>query len=583
MRDSSSNRNSSQFKGVFAGCASAFVGIGLMSAVVNVLYLTGSLFMMEVYDRVLPSRSLPTLVALLAIVVVLYAFQGLFDALRGRLLVRIADRLDQALSPRIYDAIVGLQLQVPISGRYAQPLRDLDTIRAFLSGSGPTALFDLPWLPFYIAICFAFHFWLGVTALAGAVILAAITLLTELISQRPVEEAARHSSKRNRMAESGRRNADVISVMGMGPHLRRRWQDENRAFTREQRRASDVSSGFGVLSKVLRMMLQSGILAVGAWLVINEQATPGIIIAGSILSARALAPVDLAIANWKGFIGARQSRRRLQKTLALLPDAPDRMDLPAPSRALSVERVSALPPETTEAVLQDVTFTLEAGTGLGVIGASGSGKSSLARLLVGIWHPARGAIRLDGATPDQWPAAALARHIGYMPQSIELLDGTIAENIASFDPAAGADDIIAAARAARVHDLIVSLPEGYSTEVGENGRPLSAGQKQRIALARALYRDPFVVILDEPNSNLDSEGEEALTSAILGIRERGGIVIVIAHRPSALLAVDKVLMLAAGRQQAFGPKDEVLSKVLRQTTANPGALKVVQSAEAAKA
>ncbi|CAN7633461.1 MULTISPECIES: type I secretion system permease/ATPase [unclassified Ensifer] len=583
MRDSSSNRNSSQFKGVFAGCASAFVGIGLMSAVVNVLYLTGSLFMMEVYDRVLPSRSLPTLVALLAIVVVLYAFQGLFDALRGRLLVRIADRLDQALSPRIYDAIVGLQLQVPISSRYAQPLRDLDTIRAFLSGSGPTALFDLPWLPFYIAICFAFHFWLGVTALAGAVILAAITLLTELVSQRPVEEAARHSSKRNRMAESGRRNADVITVMGMGPHLRRRWQDENRAFTREQRRASDVSSGFGVLSKVLRMMLQSGILAVGAWLVINEQATPGIIIAGSILSARALAPVDLAIANWKGFIGARQSRRRLQKTLALLPDAPDRMDLPAPSRALSVERVSALPPETTDVVLQDVTFTLEAGAGLGVIGASGSGKSSLARLLVGIWHPARGAIRLDGATPDQWPAAALARHIGYMPQSIELLDGTIAENIASFDPDAGSDDIIAAARAARVHDLIVSLPEGYSTEVGENGRPLSAGQKQRIALARALYRDPFVVILDEPNSNLDSEGEEALTSAILGIRERGGIVIVIAHRPSALLAVDKVLMIAAGRQQAFGPKDEVLSKVLRQTTANPGALKVVQSAEAAKA
>ncbi|RDL46635.1 Type I secretion system ATP-binding protein PrsD [Ensifer sp. M14] len=583
MRDSSSNRNSSQFKGVFQGCASAFIGIGLMSAVVNVLYLTGSLFMMEVYDRVLPSRSLPTLVALLAIVVVLYAFQGLFDALRGRLLVRIADRLDQALSPRIYDAIVGLQLQVPISGRHAQPLRDLDTIRAFLSGSGPTALFDLPWLPFYIAICFAFHFWLGVTALAGALILAAITLLTELVSQRPVEEAARHSSKRNRMAESGRRNADVISVMGMSPHLKRRWQDENRAFTREQRRASDVSSGFGVMSKVLRMMLQSGILAVGAWLVINEQATPGIIIAGSILSARALAPVDLAIANWKGFIGARQSRRRLQKTLALLPDAIDRMDLPAPSRVLSVDRINALPPETTEAVLQDVTFTLEAGTGLGVIGASGSGKSSLARLLVGIWRPARGSIRLDGATPDQWPAAALARHIGYMPQSIELLDGTVAENIASFDPDADPDDIIAAARAARVHDLIVSLPEGYSTEVGENGRPLSAGQKQRIALARALYGNPFVVILDEPNSNLDSEGEEALTSAILGIRERGGIVIVIAHRPSALLAVDKVLMLAAGRQQAFGPKDEVLSKVLRQTPANPGALKVVQSAEAAKA
>lgn len=583
MRDISSTKSANQFKGVFAGCMNAFVGIGLLSAVVNILYLTGSLFMMEVYDRVLPSRSLPTLAALLAIVAVLYSFQGLFDALRGRLLVRIADRLDLAISPRVYDAVLGLQLQAPMSARYAQPLRDLDAIRSFLSGNGPTALFDLPWLPFYIAICFAFHFWLGVTALGGAIVLAAITLLTELVSKRPVEEAAKHSSKRSRMAESARRNADVISVLGMGPHLRRRWQDENRAFTREQRRASDIASGFSVFSKVLRMLLQSGILAVGAWLVINQQATPGIIIAGSILSARALAPVDLAIANWKGFIAARQSRVRLQKTLSLLPEMQGRMDLPAPKAMLSVERITAVPPETSESVLQDIVFSLEAGTGLGVIGASGSGKSSLARILVGIWKPARGAIRLDGATPDQWPAAALARHIGYMPQAIELLDGTIAENIASFEPDAQADDVIAAARAARVHDLIVSLPDGYSTEVGENGRALSAGQKQRIALARALFRDPFLVVLDEPNSNLDSEGEEALTAAILGIRERGGIAIVIAHRPSALIAVDKVLMLAAGKQQAFGPKDEVLSKVLRQAPGNPGALKVVQTAEAAKA
>ncbi|WP_052675426.1 type I secretion system permease/ATPase [Agrobacterium arsenijevicii] len=583
MRFHSANNNARQIKGVFAGCTGAFIGVGLLSALVNILYLTGSLFMMEVYDRVLPSRSLPTLVALFAIVVVLYVFQGLFDALRGRLLVRISDRLDQVLSSKIFDAVIGLELRLPLSGRQAQPLRDLDTIRSFLSGSGPLALFDLPWLPFYIAICFAFHFWLGVTALAGAAILTVFTLMTELVSRRPVEEAARHSSRRNRLAETSRRNADIIAVMGMAPSLRERWQADNRAFVREQRSASDVSSGFGVASKVLRMLLQSGILAVGAWLVINEQATPGIIIAGSILSARALAPVDLAIANWKGFIAARQSRRRLEKTLALLPDAPTRMDMPAPHALLSVERVGAIPPEAHEPVLQDIAFTLAAGSGLGVIGASGSGKSSLARLLVGLWRPMKGSIRLDGATLDQWPAAALARHIGYMPQSIELLDGTIAENIASFDPEATSEKIIAAARLARVHDLVVSLPDGYSTEVGETGRQLSAGQRQRIALARALYGDPFLVVLDEPNSNLDSEGEDALTAAILGVRERGGVVVVIAHRPSALFAVDKVLMLADGRQQAFGPKDEVLAKVLRPVGGTAGALKVVQAAETGKA
>jgi ATP-binding cassette subfamily C protein len=582
MRHHSANNNNRPTKGVFSGCVTAFVGIALMSALVNILYLTGSLFMMEVYDRVLPSRSLPTLLALFAIAAVLYAFQGLFDAIRGRLLVRISDRLDQVLSSRVYDAVIGLQLRLPVSGRQAQPLRDLDTIRSFLSGSGPTALFDLPWLPFYIAICFAFHFWLGVTALAGAAILTVFTLMTELVSRRPVEEAAQHASRRNRLIEATRRNADIISVTGMATPLRDRWQMDNRAYVREQRSASDIASGFGVASKVLRMLLQSGILAVGAWLVINEQATPGIIIAGSILSARALAPVDLAIANWKGFIAARQSRHRLERTLALLPDAAMRLDLPAPQALLSVERVSALPPETTEPVLQDIAFTLQAGSGLGVIGASGSGKSSLARLLVGLWRPLMGSIRMDGATLDQWPAEALARHIGYMPQMIELLDGTIAENIASFDRQASSEKIIAAARAARIHDLVVSLPDGYSTEVGETGRQLSAGQKQRIALARALYGDPFLVVLDEPNSNLDSEGEDALTAAILGIRERGGVAVIIAHRPSALLAVDKVLMIADGRQQAFGPKEEVLAKVLRPVGGAAAALKVVQAVEAGK-
>src|SRR5262249_23959854 len=279
--------------------------------------------------------------------------------------------------------------------------------------------------------------------------------------------------------------------------------------------------------------------------------------------------VDLAIGNWKGFVAARQARARLSKTLSLLPEPVTRMEMPAPKQKLAVERIFAAPPEVSEMLLQDIAFTLEAGNGLGIIGASGSGKSSLARIVAGVWKPARGSIRLDGATLDQWPEASLARHVGYMPQSIELLDGTIAENIASFDPQPRPEDVIAAAQAARVHALIVSLPEGYSTMVGEIGRALSAGQKQRVALARALYGNPFLVILDEPNSNLDSEGEEALTAAILGVRSRGGIAIVIAHRSSALAAADQVLVLNQGCQQAFGPRDEVLRTVLRPATTPP--------------
>jgi ATP-binding cassette subfamily C protein len=322
------------------------------------------------------------------------------------------------------------------------------------------------------------------------------------------------------------------------------------------------------------MILQSGVLAVGAWLVINQQATGGIIIAGSILSARALAPVDLAIANWKSFAAARQSWRRLTRLLGVFPmrDAP--MQLEAPQNSIAVESVSATPPGDQKIVVQDVQFTLQAGGGLGVIGPSGSGKSCLARLLVGVWTPVRGKIRLDGAALDQWTPETLGEHIGYLPQDVELLSGNIAQNIARFEDDAKAEDVLAAAKAAGVHDLIVKMPEGYDTQVGEQGTALSAGQAQRIALARALYRDPFLVVLDEPNSNLDAEGDEALSHAIVAVRERGGIVIVIAHRPSAIAGVDHVLVMNAGRQQAFGPKDEVLSKVLQRPSL-PRPLKIV--------
>ena len=352
--------------------------------------------------------------------------------------------------------------------------------------------------------------------------------------------------------------------MGMFGRMAARWGEANRKYMASQQRTSDVGGGLGAISKVLRMMLQSGVLAVGAYLVIHQEATAGIIIAGSILSARALAPVDLAIANWRGFVAARQSWQRLNKLLAAMPAQAPPMPLHAPARRLAVENISAAPPGVQKVMLHDIAFKLEAGQGLGIIGPSGSGKSTLARLLVGVWQPLRGNVRLDGAALDQWSPDLLGRHIGYLPQDVELLTGTVAENIARFEAEPDADAVIAAAKAVGVHDLIVSLPQGYDTPVGEHGTALSAGQAQRVALARAVYRDPFLVVLDEPNSHLDSEGDAALTRAILGVRERKGIVIVVAHRPSAIAGVDQILVMSEGRMQAFGPKDEVLSKVLQR-------------------
>jgi PrtD family type I secretion system ABC transporter len=561
-----------------ARCRSAFFAIAGFSAILNILALTGSLFMMEVYDRVLPSRSVPTLVGLLALALTLYVFQGFLDALRGRLLVRIGIRLDHAMSDRVYATVMRLPIQAPKRGESIQPLRDLDTVRAYLSGPGPTAFFDLPWVPFYLAVCFAFHFWIGVTVLAGALILVSLTLVSEVVAKRSALDANRIGNQRARLAETSRRNAEALTALGMTRWISRRWQSLNRNFLSGQAESSDLAAGLGAMGRSFRMMLQSGVLAVGAYLVINQQATAGVIIASSILSARALAPVDLAISHWRSFVGARQARERLHKLLVLLPELRMPTSLPKPQRGLSVDNVSAAPPDVQRAVVHEVSFTLKAGNGLGVIGPSASGKSSLARVLVGLWTPARGAVRLDGATLDQWIPDELGRHVGYLPQDVELIEGTVAQNISRFDPSATSEAIIAAAKAAGVNELVLALPQGYDTEIGEQGSALSAGQQQRVALARALYGDPFLVVLDEPNSNLDAEGDEALTQAILGARARGAIVVVVAHRPSALSGVDHVLAMNGGRQQAFGPKDEVLAKVLRRD-GGVSAPKVVQAVQ----
>ncbi len=575
------NQQRSELADALAACRGAFISIGLMSGMSNILMLTGAIFMLEVYDRVLPSRSVPTLIGLVILAGGLFTALGMLDLIRGRILVRIGSRLDETLSGRVYETIVRLPLKVGNRTDGLQPLRDLDSVRSFLSGLGPTALFDLPWLPIYLFICFMFHPYIGLAALFGAIVLAIITMLTETMTREPTQAATGFATARASLAETSRRNAEVLTAMGMTSRIAVLWGEANTKYLASQRRASDVAGGFGSAAKVLRMMLQSGVLAVGAYLVIYQQATAGIIIAGSILSARALAPVDLAIANWRGFVGARQSWKRLTDLLTLLPAQGTPMALRPPTQSLVVESAGAIPPGTDKAVVQDVSISLKAGNGLGIIGPSGSGKSSLARLLVGVWQPARGRIRLDGAALDQWSPEALGKHVGYLPQDVELLAGTVAQNIGRFTEPLDAKAVIAAATAAGVHDLIVGLPEGYETQVGESGTALSAGQAQRVALARALYGDPFLVVLDEPNSNLDAEGDEALGRAIMSVRARNGIVVVVAHRPSAIAAVDLLLMMRNGRSQAFGPKEEVLSRVLQRDGATRP-LKVVQEAGAAK-
>ncbi|MER8396300.1 type I secretion system permease/ATPase [Mesorhizobium sp. M1340] len=563
---------------VLASFRRAIAGIALMSGVVNVLALTGSFFMLQVYDRVIPGRSVPTLIGLAVFAGTLFVFQGVLELIRSRLLVRIGMALDARVSGQVYTALMRLPLRTKLPGDGLQSLRDLDQVRSFLSSTGPTALFDLPWMPLYLIICFLFHFWIGMTALAGAIVLASLTLLAEVRTREPAKRANSQAAARNTLAEATRRNAEALQAMGFGARIAERWAGVNADYLNTNATASDLAGTLGTISKVLRMMLQSGILAIGAYLVIHQEATAGIMIASSIMMSRALAPVELAIAHWKGFVSARQAWTRLSQLLAMLPQTATSVSLPAPVSALAVESISVTPPGERRVVVQDVGFALEKGAGLGVVGPSASGKSSLVRAIAGIWLPIRGTVRLDGATLDQWSPEELGNHIGYLPQDVQLFDGTIAENIARFESRPPSDKILAAAQAAGVHDLVVHLPEGYETRIGEAGAALSAGQRQRVALARALYGDPFLVILDEPNSNLDAEGEAALAAAIEEVRARGGIAVVVAHRPSALASLDQVPVMANGRVQAFGPKNEVLGKVTR-----PGGvpLKVVSGPEEA--
>lgn len=564
---------------VLSSLKMAFLGIGATSALVNILALTGSFFMLQVYDRVIPARSLPTLVGLGIIAATLYAFQGFLEVIRSMLLVRLGLSVDERFGTTVYDSLVLFPARMQTHGDGLQPVRDLDVVRSFLSGPGPTALFDIPWMPFYLGLCFLFHIWIGVTALAGALVLVGLTILTERMSRDPAKEAAKIISERMALAEATRRNSEAVLAMGFGHMLGTKWDEINSRYLGNHLRLSNVTVTLGTVSKILRMMLQSAVLAVGALLVIRQEASGGIMIASSILLSRALAPVELAISQWKSFVAARDSWSRLEKLAGLMSIDGRDVALPKPEKALKVENLHLAAPGSKNSIVRNISIELQAGDSVGVIGPSASGKSTLARGLVGLWPPVAGAVRLDGAALSQWDPHALGKHIGYLPQDVALFGGSVAENIARFDPDATSDKIIAAAKTAGVYDLILQFPQGFETRIGEQGSALSGGQRQRIALARALYGEPFLIILDEPNSNLDADGELALSRAILSVKARGGIVVVVAHRPSALAAVDKVLVLTNGQMQAFGPKDEVLRRTTQPAPPGPQPVRLIVGGE----
>jgi ATP-binding cassette subfamily C protein PrsD len=544
-----------------------WVGFGIFSGIINLLGLAGPLFMLEIYDRVIPSRSIPTMVALLALIAGLYAFSGFLDILRTRMLARMAATIDLQISNRVFAAIAGSSLLIKTNNDVLKPAQEADQIKAFLAGPGVAALFDLPWTPVFLAICFFLHPLIGWLVAGTMAALVTLTLLSNMLTKHRSAENAAALAQRNRLGEAAHRNAEAIAAMGMLNQATNRWNAAHDNASSIQRKTADLSALFAGISKSVRQMVQSATLALGAWLVIEGQLSAGAIIASSVIATRALQPIEQIIGVWRHMVSARQAWQRLKALWTHFPITPtDRTRLPAPTQTLLVESVFAAPPgERQRMTIQNVSFRAEAGSVVGIIGPSASGKSTLVRAITGAWPIIRGRVCIDGATLDQWPAHERGRHIGYMPQSSDLFPGTVAENIARLDRSADHEDIIAAAQAAGVHDMIVSLLDGYETQVGDGGANLSAGQRQRVALARALFGKPFLVVLDEPNSNLDVDGDRALTEAIAGVKARGGIVLVVAHRNSVMSQIDFLLVVEDGIARAFGPRDIVLKSLQQQT------------------
>ena len=572
MTETIVNRANNPYRASLRGLRRTFVQVGMLSAVLNVLMLTGPLYMLQVYDRVLSSGSIATLQGLFVIVVVLYVFLGIYEFLRSRLLSRAGYRLDAELGGKTFD----FWLRTGLGERRTteNPMRDLGVVRAFLSSPAITGIFDLPWIPLFLGIVFFIHPWLGYLTLVGAVVVGVAAWANQHLTQAPIAEAMNLEGVERGFAERSRRNGEAVLALGMGHKLIERWRQLHDAALARMQLGGDRSEGFSAFAKSFRLLLQSMLLTLGAYLAIQQEVSAGAIIATSIIAGRALAPVDQVIGQWRAIGRAREAHHRLLETLDRLPSEKRHVRLPPPKGHLQVTNLSKRIPDAPanaerSMILDKITFSLSPGDGLGVIGNSAAGKSSLAKLIVGVWTPDAGEVRLDGATLDQWEPEDLGRHVGYLPQSLEMLPGTIAENIARFDPAAEDKKIIEASRIAGVHEMILSLPKGYSTQVGNTAQPLSGGQVQRIGLARAIYGVPRLIVLDEPNSNLDSRGDDALAAAIRTLRARGSVVIVMAHRPRVISAVNKVMILNRGTLAHFGDKDEILRIAMNTRQAAP--------------
>ncbi len=531
----------------------------LFSCGINLLILASPLYMWQIYDRVLASGRVETLVFLTLITAAALFGLGVLDALRGHVLGRMGRWLDRRLTPELISASLRRTLRGEPAG--GQALRDLATVRNVLAGPGVSALLDAPWAPLFLALIALMHPLLGLVALGAALALLAVAVANEAASRGPLRDAARCSIRAMQRAEAAIRNADVVHALGMRADFIRRWSALNEEALALQLKAGDRNAILLGFSKFLRMLVQVLILGVGAWLVLRRDLTPGGMIAASILLGRALAPVEQSIGAWKGLVAARDARDRLSALFQRLPPEPTAMRLPAPRGRLCCEQVVYAPPGQAEPVLRGISFAVEPGTGLGIIGPSAAGKSSLCKILVGTWQPSRGSARLDGADLFAWNPDLVGRHIGYLPQDVELFAGTVAENIARLGTDPDPDAVVAAAEAAGVHEMILALPQGYDTEIGEAGGHLSGGQRQRIGLARALYGRPRLVVLDEPNASLDADGETALLRALFTAKGWGATVVIVAHQPRILAPVDQLLLLRQGALEAFGPRDQVLERL----------------------
>lgn len=565
---------------VLLGFKRTFYTVGTFSAITNLLMLAPSLYMLQVYDRVLGSRNEMTLLMLTLMMLVAYLVMSALELIRSFVLVRVGAHFDMQLNKRVYSAAFEQNLK-QAGGNAGQALQDLTNVRQFLTGNALFAFFDAPWFPVYLIVIFIFEPLLGVFALGGTAILVLLAYINERVSKEPLKEANTMAIVSGTLATNNLRNAEVIEAMGMLPNLMNRWYKLHGRFLHLQAEASEKAGLVGAVTKFVQVSLQSLVLGFGALLVLDNKITSGMMIAASILMGRALAPVQQVIGVWKNFASTRSAYERLEKLLGDNPARPAGMPLPKPTGTLNIEGVTAAPPGVKHALLKNLNFGIVPGDVLGVIGPSGSGKSTLARLLVGIWPAMVGKVRLDGADIFHWNKGELGPYIGYLPQNIELFGGTIAENIARFGEI-DSEKVVAAAKSAGVHDMILHMPEGYDTKLGDGGAGLSGGQRQRLGLARALYGDPSLIVLDEPNSNLDDVGEQALLQAILNLRNQKKTIVLITHRTSAIGITNKLLLLRDGVAEMFGPTDQVLAALQQNQLKNNQAQQAAQQQAAAQ-